>query len=208
MLGSVACVLHLAGRTGRATKTRTDKRRIEDMNRTLTVAAIVALFAPAAAFAQSTNAPNAPMESPSTTTKPATQPNSSAAPAPMPNSSASNSASPNLMTTIPANSVTVTEWYKQNVYDSNNSKIGDINDVLVSQNDGKITAVIVGVGGFLGMGEKNVAVSFNSVQRTMKDNKEYLTLNTTKDALKSAAGYKYDRTKMTWLPEDTTASTK
>ena len=55
--------------------------------------------------------------------------------------------------------MTVTDWYKQDVYDPNDNKIGEIMDVLVDQS-GTITALIVGVGGFLGAGEKDVAVPF------------------------------------------------
>ena len=46
-----------------------------------------------------------------------------------------------IMSSIPANSETVTHWYKQNVYDPNDSKIGEIMDVLVDR-DGKVTAFI------------------------------------------------------------------
>jgi len=111
------------------------------------------------------------------------------------------------MTSIPANSVTITHWYKQNVYDPHDSKIGEIMDVLADR-EGKATALIVGVGGFLGMGEKDVAVPFSAVQVTSKDNnKWYLVMNTTKDALKNAKGFKYDRNAMTWIPEETPATT-
>jgi hypothetical protein len=112
-----------------------------------------------------------------------------------------------IMTTIPANSVTVTHWYKQNVYDPGDNKIGEIMDVLVDR-EGKANALIIGVGGFLGMGEKDVAVPFNAVKVTTKDNnKWYLVMNATKDALKSAKGFKYDRSAMTWMPEDAPATT-
>jgi sporulation protein YlmC with PRC-barrel domain len=112
-----------------------------------------------------------------------------------------------ISTSIPASSMTVTHWYKQNVYDPGDNKIGEIKDVLVDR-DGKITALIVGAGGFLGMGEKDVAVPFNAVQVTSKDNnKWYLVMNSTKDALKSAKGFKYDRDAMTWMPEDAPATT-
>jgi hypothetical protein len=40
-------------------------------------------------------------------------------------------------------------------------------------------------GGFLGMDEKDVAIPFSAVMRTTKDGKAYLTLDTTKDALKA-----------------------
>ena len=105
-----------------------------------------------------------------------------------------------VMTAVPSSSLTVTDWYKQDVYDPSNTKIGQIMDVLVGQ-DGQVSALIVGVGGFLGAGEKDVAVSFNTVKTTMKDNKVYLTMNTTKDALKAAPGFKYDRDKTAWIPD-------
>jgi sporulation protein YlmC with PRC-barrel domain len=105
-----------------------------------------------------------------------------------------------VLSSVPPQSVTVTDWYKQSVYDPSNSKIGEIKDVLLST-DGRVNAFIIGVGGFLGMGEKDVAVPFNAVKRTTKDNKAYLTLDATKDALKTAPGLKYDRSTMTWMPD-------
>ena len=101
----------------------------------------------------------------------------------------------------------MTHWYKQSVYDPSDNKIGEIMDVLVDR-VGKATALIIGVGGFLGAGEKDVAVPFDAVQVTTKgNNKYYLVMNATKDALKSAKGFKYDRNAMTWMPEDATATT-
>lgn len=105
-----------------------------------------------------------------------------------------------LMTSIPSDSYSVTDWYKQNVYDPQNNKIGQVMDVLVSP-DGKVNSLIVGVGGFLGAGEKDVSVEFSGVKRTTKDNSIYLTMNTTKDALQSAPGFKYDRQTTKWVPD-------
>src|SRR5215471_7131276 len=68
-----------------------------------------------------------------------------------------------VVTSLPSDSVTVTHWYKQNVYDPQDNKIGEIMDVLVDR-EGKAVALIIGVGGFLGAGEKDVAVLFHSVQ--------------------------------------------
>jgi sporulation protein YlmC with PRC-barrel domain len=111
------------------------------------------------------------------------------------------------LTSIPADSVTITHWYKQSVYDPADNKIGEIMDVLVDR-EGRVTTLIVGVGGFLGMGEKDVVVPFKAVRTTTKgDNKWYLVMNTTKDALKAAKGFKYDRNAMTWTPEDAPATT-
>jgi sporulation protein YlmC with PRC-barrel domain len=105
-----------------------------------------------------------------------------------------------LMTTMPGDARTVTDWYKQNVYDPSNNKIGEIEDVLVDKS-GKISAVIISVGGFLGMDTKDVAAPFPSIHATMKDNKWWLTMNTTKDALKSAPGYRYDKNSTTWISD-------
>jgi sporulation protein YlmC with PRC-barrel domain len=118
--------------------------------------------------------------------------------APLPPASQT-SAMAEFMVAVPAGAVTVTNWYKQNVYDMGGVKIGDVSDVLISPADGKISAVIVGVGGFLGMGQKDVGVSFGSVKHGLKDGKVHLTINTTKAALSSAHGLKYDGNTSTWI---------
>jgi sporulation protein YlmC with PRC-barrel domain len=49
------------------------------------------------------------------------------------------------------------------VYNDKNESVGSINDLLTDKN-GKITAVVIGVGGFLGVGEHLVAVPFEKVK--------------------------------------------
>jgi sporulation protein YlmC with PRC-barrel domain len=105
-----------------------------------------------------------------------------------------------MMSSVPASSKTVTDWYKQDVYDPSSSKIGKVDDVLVSD-AGQINALIVGVGGFLGAGEKDVAVPFTAIKWTTKDNKKYLTMNATKDELKAAPGLKYNSDKTSWVAD-------
>jgi sporulation protein YlmC with PRC-barrel domain len=104
------------------------------------------------------------------------------------------------LTATPENAVTVTDYYHQNVYDPSDNKIGEIKDVLIDS-DGRVAAFIVGVGGFLGAGEKDVAVPFHAIKGTQKNNKWYLVMNTTKDELKAARGFKYDRTATKWVPD-------
>src|SRR3954453_23060570 len=50
----------------------------------------------------------------------------------------------------------------------NNERVGDVNDVLLDRN-GQAVAIVVGVGGFLGIGEKDVGGSFNQVQFTPRN---------------------------------------
>jgi len=99
---------------------------------------------------------------------------------------------------LPSGVLPVSDYYNQSVYDAKDNKIGDINDLLLDK-EGKVNAVILGVGGFLGAGEKNVALPFNDIKFTEKDGKHYLVMDTTKEALNSAPGYTFDRTNKQWI---------
>jgi hypothetical protein len=64
--------------------------------------------------------------------------------------------------------------------------IGDINEIILS-NDGSAAAAVIGVGGFLGMGEHQVAVQFKSLKIDRDSNgNDVVMLDTTKEALKQA----------------------
>ncbi len=52
------------------------------------------------------------------------------------------------------------------VYNVRNENIGDINEVLIDR-QGKVEAIVIGVGGFLGIGDRNVAVPFNALRWEM-----------------------------------------
>jgi sporulation protein YlmC with PRC-barrel domain len=106
-----------------------------------------------------------------------------------------------ILTSVPQGVMTVTDWYKQSVYDPNDKKIGTIADVLIDK-DGKIGALIVAVGGFVGLGAKDVAVSPAAVKMTTKNNKTYLVMDTTKEELTNAPGYRFDRTSRAWVPAE------
>jgi sporulation protein YlmC with PRC-barrel domain len=103
------------------------------------------------------------------------------------------------LTSLSGDALPVSDYYNQSVYDRQDNEIGDVNDILFDQ-DGKVSAVIIGVGGFLGTGEKNVAVPFTALKITEKDGRRYLVMDTTKDALEKAPGYAFDRSKHQWLP--------
>jgi sporulation protein YlmC with PRC-barrel domain len=100
---------------------------------------------------------------------------------------------------LPTDAVTVNTYYDKDVYDTQDNKIGDVNDIVLNK-DGHVSAVIVGVGGFLGVGEKDVAVPFNFLKVVEKDGDRYLVMNTTKEAMEKAPGYLYDQSKGMWVP--------
>ncbi len=117
-----------------------------------------------------------------------------------PNAAQSNpAASGALIGNLPNEALPISDYYNQSVYDNRDNKIGDVNDILLNKG-GKVEAVIIGVGGFLGVGEKNVAVPFSSIKVAEKNGSRYLVLETTKEALQTAPGYTYDRSKKVWIP--------
>jgi sporulation protein YlmC with PRC-barrel domain len=78
------------------------------------------------------------------------------------------------------------------VVNAANERVGDVNEVVLTK-DGKVAAVVLGVGGVLGIGEREVAVNFNSIRmnRDQSDNL-VLTVNATKENLKDAPAWRWD----------------
>lgn len=69
--------------------------------------------------------------------------------------------------------------------------VGEVNDVVLDW-DGSVKAVVLGVGGFLGIGEKDVAIEMSSlrkVRETNDSNDWFLVVNSSKDLLTSAPAY-------------------
>lgn len=145
------------------------------LKRTLTVAAVAAALA-TPAFAQNTmKQDTAPAPTQAT---------------PVPSS--------NQSTTQFINQQQATDWRSSklvgtSVYDQSNNKIGSIDDLLLDSS-GKIKAAVIGVGGFLGVGSKDVAIPFEalSVQRKADSASiEKATVNFTKDQLQNAPKFAY-----------------
>lgn len=67
------------------------------------------------------------------------------------------------------------------VYNENDEKIGDVEDVVLDSN-GQATTYVVGAGGFLGMGQHSVAVPFDKITQ---GNDKLLLQGYTKDQLKA-----------------------
>ncbi len=70
--------------------------------------------------------------------------------------------------------------------------IGTVKDLLIGE-DGKVVAVIVGVGGTLGIGEKDVAIRWDSIQHSRDDDGESrFTTSMTESSLEEAPEYDRD----------------
>lgn len=82
-----------------------------------------------------------------------------------------------------------------NANDANAQQIGVVRDLVVTP-DGKVAAVVIGIGGFLGMAEKNVAVAYGDLHWTVAtDGSTRASLDTTADALKAAPDFAYPAAK-------------
>jgi sporulation protein YlmC with PRC-barrel domain len=96
-------------------------------------------------------------------------------------------------TNSPATPSPATQWlasnvYNQSVYDQNEQKIGDLTDLIIEK-DGRIKSAIIGVGGFLGVGQKDVEIPFTDLKMMTRNGKNWLALDRTKDQLQSAATF-------------------
>ena len=77
--------------------------------------------------------------------------------------------------------------YDGTAADANN--LGNINDLVLNE-AGMVQAVVIGVGGFLGIGEKQVAVAYSALQWVIAaDNTERFVLNTTVEQLTNAPDF-------------------
>jgi sporulation protein YlmC with PRC-barrel domain len=76
----------------------------------------------------------------------------------------------------------------RNVRNAQNDTIGEIKSVYVGP-DGKVDSLIVGVGGILGVGEREVRLAWSDLR--VSDNGEKVVLNITRDELKAKPEYKY-----------------
>jgi len=86
------------------------------------------------------------------------------------------------------------EWLVGNligetVMNANNDSIGEVNDLITDRN-GKIIAVLIGAGGFLGIGEKDIAIRLEDVKISRDENNDLkLMANVSKEALAAAPDY-------------------
>jgi sporulation protein YlmC with PRC-barrel domain len=162
-------------------------------------AALAALMA-AGALAQSTTPEDAAKPgqpaTPPAATAPATPP---AATAPAPDTSATSTTtstttkteSINFKSAMGQNEMLASKLKGMKVRNSAGENLGDLNDIVMDDS-GKASVAIVGVGGFLGIGEKDVGVPFGSLTfADANDGTRVARLDTTKEALNSAPTFVY-----------------
>ena len=88
----------------------------------------------------------------------------------------------------PSEAVLVSIYFNRSVYNQEGERLGSVNDLLVSP-DGSVVAAVIGVGGFLGIGEKEIAVPFAIARVARRDNSWHLVIDASKDALQGAPSF-------------------
>ena len=159
------------------------------MKKIIALSAAVSLLGATAAMSQTTTQPQS--TPPQTTTPQQTTPPVGVPPTPQ----VQTTPAPGTTATMPksgqqtfldqqkADQMLASDLMKKSILGANNERIGDVNDLLMSK-DGDVVAVLVGVGGFLGIGEKTVAIPFDSLKRSA--DAEQLTAQYSREDLKQA----------------------
>lgn len=161
---------------------------------TMAAAALMASTAIAPAFAQTAApAPAAPTEQ-SAPADPMVKPAAPAA-----TSADAGAASGTYLTEQAATQIAASDYMGKSIYNAEDKSIGDVNDLIMEENGG-VVAAVVGVGGFLGIGEKNVAIPMDKLTVTREENSVRLTTTETAESLQSAP-------KFMTLAEQQTAAT-
>jgi sporulation protein YlmC with PRC-barrel domain len=154
---------------------------------------IAALALPVSGFAQTTTAPGS-AASPATTphaAAPAVTPPATAPHAAVPAATAPAAMPQTLPATVQASrhmrddQLRASKLIGSAVYDPADQKIGSVDELILNA-DGKVADVVIGVGSFLGAGEKHVAVPMAELKRGKND---HFVLAATKDSLKQMANF-------------------
>jgi hypothetical protein len=185
------------------------------MNRFLATTAVALMLAAAPALAQTPASPGSPAQDPAAQTPMQPEPpsaiplepdmkapdQSSEAPTPTAPDQSSEAAKPmapeqsaqqsgQFLSEQKTDDMLASSIIGKPAVNSQDETIGDVND-LVTDRSGKIVAALIGVGGFLGIGEKDVAVRFEDLKLNRDENDNVkVTLNISKEALAQAPDYK------------------
>lgn len=89
------------------------------------------------------------------------------------------------MAAVPALGMRASDLIGAKVSTAIDKDVGPVDDLIIDQN-GQVVAVIVGVGGFLGMGEKAVAIGWDHVTKSGTSGEHNLRVDVTREDLQSA----------------------
>ena len=100
----------------------------------------------------------------------------------------STATAPATTTMAPSATADTRKLIGRNIKNADGDTIGEIKSIYINK-DGKVDSVMVSVGGFLGVGDREVRIAWSDLKIT--DNGEKVTVNMTKDQLKAKPEYRY-----------------
>ncbi|SFR42230.1 Sporulation protein YlmC, PRC-barrel domain family [Marinobacter daqiaonensis] len=92
------------------------------------------------------------------------------------------------MQSAPAEGMQASELIGAEVNTTGDEEVGSVSDLIIDKN-GQVVALVVGVGGFLGMGEKDVAIGWDHLTKSGTADEQELRINLTREELQSAPEY-------------------
>lgn len=86
---------------------------------------------------------------------------------------------------VPENGMQASKLIGSEVQTTGDEEVGSVSELIIDK-DGQVMAIVVGVGGFLGMGEKAVAIGWDDIKKTGTAENQELRIDKTRDELMSA----------------------
>ena len=98
------------------------------------------------------------------------------------------------LTTQPADTLLTRDIVGQNVYQPDDTKIGSISDLLLTKDSKSVQGFVIGVGGFLGIGERSVALQLDKLKvMPQADGRVKLVMDVKREELANAPPFKSQR---------------
>lgn len=164
------------------------------MKRIIALSAVASMVGATAVYSQTMQQETQPQAAPPSTTQqqpPAGIPPSPQAQKERPSPQAKAAGQQDFLTQQQPGQMLASNLMGKAVMGQNNERIGDVNDLVMSR-DGQVVAVVVGVGGFLGIGEKSVAIPFEKL--TPSPGSDQLTTQLSRSELEQAPQFVTTRT--------------
>lgn len=89
------------------------------------------------------------------------------------------------ISSAPANGMQASDLIGAEIMTTGDEEVGSVSDLIIDQN-GQVVAVVVGVGGFLGMGEKDVAIGWDDLKASGTADEQELRVNLSREDLEAA----------------------
>ncbi len=93
------------------------------------------------------------------------------------------------LSNAPANGIQASDLMGAEVATTADENVGEVTDLIID-NNGQVVAISVSVGGFLGMGERNVAIGWDDVTKSGASEELELRIDATRESLRAAPEYK------------------